>query len=64
MSAPPLPCLHDVAMTHKNYQEWTARLDALWSAVDCERHRMEMQTLLQLIERYEQTPNNTDRRTP
>ncbi|GGI16839.1 hypothetical protein GCM10008066_05970 [Oxalicibacterium faecigallinarum] len=51
-------------MTHKNYQEWTARLDALWSAVDCERHRMEMQTLLQLIEHYEQTPNNTDRRTP
>jgi len=47
-------------MTQENYVEWTARLDALWSATDCERHRMEMQTLLLLVEQYEQQyPSNT-----
>lgn len=54
MLARPLHSLHDATMTQANYVEWTARLDVLWSATDCERHRMEMQTLLLLVEQYEE----------
>ena len=56
--------LHDAAMTAANYEEWTARLDMLWSQPDCERNQLEMQTLLLLIEQYEQQIDHLTRRTP
>ncbi|GEM_PF-6675901 len=48
------PALHDAALTPENHRAWTARFDALWSASASEYDRREMETLLVLMERYEQ----------